>query len=92
MRLTEVLKGKGHLVTGVAGARDCNITGLNCDSRRVEPGFLFAAIPGMHMDGRKFIPVSVTENMVGHKFGEFSPTRTFKAHSSSDKKVETKKE
>ena len=46
---------------------------------------------GVH-NGRKFIPVSVTENMVGHKFGEFSPTRTFKAHSSSEKKVETKKE
>ena len=46
---------------------------------------------GVH-NGRKFIPVAVTENMVGHKFGEFSPTRTFKAHSSSEKKVETKKE
>jgi small subunit ribosomal protein S19 len=32
-------------------------------------------------NGRKFIPVYVTENMVGHKFGEFSPTRTFKGHS-----------
>ena len=38
-------------------------------------------------NGRKFIPVFVTENMVGHKLGEFSPTRTFKAHS-GDKKVE----
>ena len=31
-------------------------------------------------NGRKFIPVYVTENMVGHKLGEFSPTRTFKKH------------
>jgi small subunit ribosomal protein S19 len=31
-------------------------------------------------NGRKFIPVYVTENMVGHKLGEFSPTRTFKGH------------
>jgi len=31
--------------------------------------------------GRKFIPVYITENMVGHKLGEFSPTRTFKGHS-----------
>ena len=31
-------------------------------------------------NGKKFIPVYVTENMVGHKFGEFSPTRTFKGH------------
>ena len=34
-------------------------------------------------NGKKFIPVYVTENMVGHKLGEFSPTRTFKAHSGS---------
>ena len=38
-------------------------------------------------NGNKFIPVYVSENMVGHKLGEFSPTRTFKAHS-GDKKVE----
>lgn len=31
-------------------------------------------------NGRKFIPVYVTENMVGHKLGEFAPTRTFKKH------------
>ncbi|MFA5145759.1 MAG: 30S ribosomal protein S19 [Candidatus Omnitrophota bacterium] len=31
-------------------------------------------------NGRKFIPVYITENMVGHKLGEFSPTRTFKKH------------
>ena len=32
-------------------------------------------------NGNKFIPVYITENMVGHKLGEFSPTRTFKGHS-----------
>ena len=37
-------------------------------------------------NGRKFLPVQVTENMVGHKFGEFSPTRTFTGHS-GDKKA-----
>ncbi len=31
-------------------------------------------------DGRKFVPVYVTEDMVGHKLGEFAPTRTFKGH------------
>jgi small subunit ribosomal protein S19 len=36
-------------------------------------------------NGRKFIPVFVTENMVGHKFGEFAPTRTFYSHA-GDKK------
>ena len=34
-------------------------------------------------NGKKFIPVYVTENMVGHKLGEFSPTRLFKAHGGS---------
>ena len=37
-------------------------------------------------NGRKFIPVNVSEEMVGHKLGEFSPTRTFTSHS-GDKKV-----
>ncbi len=37
-------------------------------------------------NGRKFIPVYVTENMVGHKLGEFSPTRTFRGHAGSDKR------
>ena len=31
-------------------------------------------------NGRKFVPVYVTENMIGHKFGEFAPTRTFSGH------------
>lgn len=43
---------------------------------------------GVH-NGRKFIPVFVTENMVGHKLGEFSPTRTFFMHS-GDRKGEAK--
>ena len=37
-------------------------------------------------NGRKFIPVFVSENMVGHKLGEFSPTRTFYGHASDRKK------
>ncbi len=36
-------------------------------------------------NGRKFIPVYVTENMVGHKMGEFSPTRTYYGHASDRK-------
>jgi small subunit ribosomal protein S19 len=36
-------------------------------------------------NGNKFIPVYVTENMVGHKLGEFAPTRTFKGHSGNSK-------
>ena len=37
-------------------------------------------------NGNKFIPVYVTENMVGHKLGEFAPTRTFRGHSGNNKK------
>jgi len=37
-------------------------------------------------NGNKFIPVYVTENMVGHKLGEFAPTRTFRGHADKKKK------
>lgn len=37
-------------------------------------------------NGNKFIPVYVTENMVGHKLGEFSPTRTYRGHASDKKR------
>ena len=40
-------------------------------------------------NGKKFIPVYVTENMVGHKLGEFAPTRTFKGHTGGAKSAET---
>ncbi|MDJ0685567.1 MAG: 30S ribosomal protein S19 [Alphaproteobacteria bacterium] len=40
---------------------------------------------GVH-NGRKFIPVLVTDNMIGHKFGEFAPTRTYYGHA-ADKKA-----
>lgn len=38
-------------------------------------------------DGRKHVPVYVTEDMVGHKLGEFAPTRSFKGHVDTDKKT-----
>jgi small subunit ribosomal protein S19 len=38
-------------------------------------------------NGKTFVPVYVTENLVGHKLGEFSPTRIFRGHSGSEKKV-----
>jgi small subunit ribosomal protein S19 len=38
-------------------------------------------------DGRKHVPVYVTESMVGHKLGEFSPTRTFRGHNRGDSAV-----
>jgi small subunit ribosomal protein S19 len=38
-------------------------------------------------NGRQHVPVLVNENMVGHKLGEFSPTRTFKGHYAADRKA-----
>lgn len=38
-------------------------------------------------DGRKHVPVYITEDMVGHKLGEFAPTRTFKGHAGDDRRT-----
>jgi len=54
---------------------------------------IFPEMVGMTLavhNGKKFIPVFVTENMVGHKLGEFSPTRTFYGHA-GDKKSKMKR-
>ncbi|MCF8256927.1 MAG: 30S ribosomal protein S19 [Flavobacteriales bacterium] len=55
-------------------------------SRRsmITPDFVGVTV-AVH-NGNKFIPVYVTENMVGHKLGEFSPTRTFRGHQKGKKK------
>ncbi|MFA6949705.1 MAG: 30S ribosomal protein S19 [Lentimicrobiaceae bacterium] len=50
----------------------------------ISPDFVGQTI-AVH-NGNKFIPVYVTENMVGHKFGEFSPTRIFRGHAGSKDK------
>ncbi len=42
-------------------------------------------------NGHKFIPVIVTDNMIGHRLGEFAPTRTFVAHTAADKKADAAK-
>lgn len=42
-------------------------------------------------DGRKHVPVYITEDMVGHKLGEFAPTRTFRGHAGSEKSTSVKK-
>lgn len=59
-------------------------------SRRstITPDFVGVSL-AVH-NGRKFIPVFVTENMVGHKLGEFAPTRTFYGHA-ADKKSKVRK-
>lgn len=59
---------------------------LSTWSRRstITPDFVGLTI-NVH-NGKAFLPVYITENMVGHKLGEFSPTRTFKSHGSHTKK------
>ena len=59
-------------------------------SRRstITPDFVGHTV-GVH-NGKRFLPVFVTENMVGHKLGEFSPTRTFRSHGGRTKKALTK--
>ena len=47
----------------------------------------FIGISFLIYNGKKFIPVTISEDMVGHKLGEFSPTRTFFGHTPADKKA-----
>tara|TARA_B100000989_G_scaffold6081_1_gene4229 strand:+ start:132 stop:431 length:300 start_codon:yes stop_codon:yes gene_type:complete len=47
----------------------------------------FVGVSFLIYNGKKFIPISVSEDMVGHKLGEFAPTRTFFGHTPADKKV-----
>jgi len=58
------LDGDLNIVTNAAVAKNWDITGLTCDSRQVEPGFLFAAIPGATKDGRVFIPDALERGAV----------------------------
>ena len=55
----------------------------------------FVGVSFLIYNGKKFIPITVSEDMVGHKLGEFAPTRTFSGHTPADKKAkaeEVKKE
>ncbi len=73
-----------HLLKKVAAMNEKNQrTVLKTWSRRstIIPDFIGHTI-AVH-NGKKFVPVYVTENMVGHKLGEFSPTRVFKGHSNT---------
>ena len=77
----------GHLAKKIEEAVSTNSRkAIKTWSRRstIMPQFVGLTF-GVH-NGQKFVPVLVTENMVGHKFGEFAPTRTFHGHS-ADKKV-----
>lgn len=78
----------GHLLKKVEDLNETNKkTVVKTWSRRstIFPQFIghtFAVY-----DGRKHVPVYVTEDMVGHKLGEFAPTRTYKGHAADDKKT-----
>ena len=77
----------GHLLKKVQKASDSSRNEvIKTWSRRstILPEFIGLSI-AVH-NGKKFIPVNVTEDMVGHKLGEFSPTRTFFGHT-ADKKT-----
>ena len=77
-----------HLIKKITKAKDTNDKKvIKTWSRRstIIPeavGMTFA----VH-NGKKFVPVYVTENMIGHKYGEFAPTRTFHGHSQAEKKA-----
>ena len=76
-----------HLVKKVMAQNDSNEKRVvRTWSRRstVVPDFIGHTI-AVH-NGKKFIPVYITENMVGHKLGEFAPTRTFKGHAGKSEK------
>ncbi|KQO63624.1 MULTISPECIES: 30S ribosomal protein S19 [unclassified Curtobacterium] len=76
-----------HLLRKVVAQNEANTKNvIRTWSRRsmIVPNMLGHTI-AVH-DGRKHIPVFVTESMVGHKLGEFAPTRTFRGHVKDDKK------
>ncbi len=83
---------KGPFVAGylLKKAEDARASGRNVVikmwSRRSTLLPQFVALTFAVYNGRKFIPALVTDNMIGHKFGEFSPTRSFFGHT-SDKRA-----
>ncbi len=77
----------GHLMKKVVAAKEgADRKVIKTWSRRslIVPDFVGVTF-AVH-DGRKFIPASVTENMVGHKLGEFAPTRTFHGHAADKRR------
>ena len=58
---------------------------INTSSRASSSLPRFVVHPIAAHDGRKHVPVYITEDMVGHKLGEFAPTRTFKGHAKAEK-------
>ncbi|MFC2637915.1 30S ribosomal protein S19 [Mitsuokella sp. oral taxon 131] len=72
-------------ITALNEANDKKVIKTWSRSSTIFPDFVGHTI-AVH-DGRKHVPVYVTEDMVGHKLGEFAPTRTFKGHSGEERKT-----
>ena len=72
-------------ITALNEANDKKVVKTWSRSSTIFPDFVGHTI-AVH-DGRKHVPVYVTEDMVGHKLGEFAPTRTFKGHSGEERKT-----
>ena len=75
LKKVEKLKGQTNLAPIKTWARKCTII----------PEFVGHSF--LIYNGKKFIPIKISDEMVGHKLGEFSPTRTFNGHTPADKKA-----
>ena len=72
-------------ITALNEANDKKVIKTWSRSSTIFPDFVGHTI-AVH-DGRKHVPVYITEDMVGHKLGEFAPTRTFKGHAGEERKT-----
>jgi len=75
-------------IEALNAANDKKVVRTWSRSSTILPAFVGHTI-AVH-DGRKHVPVYVTEDMVGHKLGEFAPTRTFKGHAGEERKMSLK--
>ena len=75
-------------IEALNNANDKKVVRTWSRSSTILPAFVGHTI-AVH-DGRKHVPVYVTEDMVGHKLGEFAPTRTFKGHAGEERKTSLK--
>ena len=75
-------------ITALNEANDKKVVKTWSRSSTISPDFVGHTI-AVH-DGRKHVPVYITEDMVGHKLGEFAPTRTFKGHGGEERKTSLK--
>ncbi len=80
----------GYVLKKAEAARGNRNAAIKTWSRRSTILPQFVGLTFQVHNGNKFIPVYVSEEMVGHKLGEFAPTRTFKSHGGSDKKAASK--